>query len=63
MSVDQNQTTVDWEVIGRDVMPRGDLMVHCLGEKCWCRPTYDDGIIVHHSMDRREDYELGRKKQ
>lgn len=52
---------VDWEVIGRDVIPWSDLMAHCLGDACWCRPTYDEGIMIHHSMDRREEYERGRK--
>lgn len=56
------ETTADWEVIGRDVIPRNDLVAHCLGDACWCRPTYDEGIMVHHSMDRREEFERGRKK-
>lgn len=54
--------TVDWEIIGQDVIPRNDLVAHSLGEGCWCRPTYDEGIMVHHSMDRREEFERGRKK-
>jgi hypothetical protein len=63
MADNQTTPTTDWQVVGRDVMPRGDLMAHSLGEACWCHPTYDDGILVHHSMDRREEYEQGRKKQ
>lgn len=43
------------------VLPVNDLRDHALSETCWCRPTDNDGLIVHHSLDRREDYEEGRK--
>lgn len=43
------------------VVPTNDLREHEDSEACWCRPTEDeDGVIVHHSMDRREEYEEGR---
>lgn len=49
------------------VTPIGDLREHSddnLG-RCWCNPRIlDEGdrtIIVHSSMDRREEYEEGRK--
>ena len=46
------------------VYPLADLREHEPdSERCWCEPTYDDGILVHHAMDRRETYEQGRKPQ
>ena len=42
------------------VMPVDDLREHVDSRDCWCRPTYDDGVWVHHSMDLREEYEEGR---
>lgn len=46
------------------VMPIGDYREHESSRKCWCSPTPDDEdprIWIHHSMDRREEYEQGRK--
>lgn len=43
------------------VVPVDDLREHDTTASCWCRPTYDDGVWVHHSMDRREEYEEGRQ--
>lgn len=45
------------------VYPRNDFRPHETdGKPCWCKPTAnDDGVIVHNSMDRREEYEEGRK--
>ncbi len=42
------------------VMPMDDLREHLLTE-CWCKPFEDDGVIVHNSMDQREQFERGRK--
>ena len=42
-------------------MPRDDMRPHQIGPQCWCHPTDDEGVLVHHSLDRREDYEKGRK--
>lgn len=42
------------------VRPLLDLRDHLLDVMCWCVPTYDEGVWVHHSMDRREEYENGR---
>jgi hypothetical protein len=37
---------------------------HITSADCWCKPTeLEDGIFVHHSMDRREEYEEGRELQ
>jgi hypothetical protein len=42
-----------------EVMPVNDFRLHIHGLKCWCRPTDDDCVIVHHAMDGREAYERG----
>lgn len=47
------------------VYPLNDYRDHCVdGGNCWCRPrVLDDGedtIVVHNSMDRREEHEQGR---
>lgn len=41
------------------VYPVNDLKEHVFdGLKCWCRPQEnEEGVIVHNSLDRREDYE------
>jgi hypothetical protein len=44
-----------------EVVPFRDLKPHDSGEGCWCQPTLDDGVIVHHAMDLREQFEEGRK--
>lgn len=43
------------------VIPLDDLKPHAVEHLCWCSPTDDEGILVHHSMDRREEFEEGRK--
>lgn len=44
------------------VFPIGDLRDHDPDNAgCWCRLIWDDGVLVHHAMDRREEYERGRK--
>lgn len=50
----------DWEIVGNHVLPAHDLRQHQLTD-CWCKPTDDDGVIVHNSMDRRELYERGER--
>lgn len=47
------------------VLPIGDLREHSQSYACWCRPTRDEDeprVIIHNSMDRREEYERGRAK-
>lgn len=39
------------------IYPLGDLKEHELQPHCWCRPRREDGLIIHNSLDRREDYE------
>lgn len=46
------------------VYPREDLRAHVLTEGCWCCPVADaqePDVMIHNSMDRREEYEAGRK--
>ena len=42
------------------VWPVGDLREHSIALDCWCHPIDDDGVIVHNSMDGREQFERGR---
>lgn len=44
------------------VLPINDLKEHEESESCWCNPEYDEGVIIHNSMDRREEYETGKRK-
>jgi len=43
------------------VVPLNDYRDHETSHKCWCKPYEDDGLWIHNSMDRREEYEEGRK--
>lgn len=45
------------------VWPLNDLRPHVVDGKgeCWCRPRPDGNIMVHNSMDRREEYERGER--
>lgn len=52
--------TVDETHSHPHVRPVADYRPHTLYVPCWCKPTLDDGVYVHHSMDRREEYEEGR---
>jgi hypothetical protein len=49
-----------WEVRVIDgypnVRPIGDLAAHGASD-CWCMPTLDGHIFIHHSADRREHRE------
>lgn len=48
------------------VTPLGDLRDHQENAECWCRPRRDDdepSVIIHNSMDQREEYERGRPTQ
>ena len=58
---------MSWEAIAlpngqRHVIPLDDLRPHDESPDCWCRPTEDFegvGVMVHHALDRREQYETG----
>lgn len=44
------------------VVPINDLRDHDEnGTGCWCRPTIEDGVVVHNSMDGREKIETGER--
>lgn len=49
---------------GLHVMPLNDLREHELNRSCWCRPTYDeeDNLIIHNSLDCREQFERHERK-
>jgi hypothetical protein len=57
---------MSWDVVDVDgvlhVLPSGDLKRHGHSMDCWCRPTMDDGVVAHNSMDRREEYERGDRR-
>jgi hypothetical protein len=36
------------------VVPVDDLVAHNDAPSCWCMPTLEGGIYVHHSADQRE---------
>lgn len=44
------------------VIPLDDLRPHAEKIDCWCRPTLDGDVLVHHALDRREEYEVGARK-
>jgi hypothetical protein len=61
---------VTWRVVGAGdgdpatVYPLNDFREHDpFTELCWCHPFWDGDVLVHNSMDRREEYENGRKMQ
>ena len=46
------------------IVPVADLREHLSSPQCWCKPVQDDqdpNLWLHNSMDRREEYERGRK--
>lgn len=44
-----------------EVTPLDDFKQHISGIKCWCKPILDETTLVHNAMDKREEYENGRK--
>ena len=72
-------STSDWELLpgewigpgiesGKElhVCPVNDLRPHEVTRQCWCRPKEDAEeslLIVHNSMDGRENYENGKLKR
>jgi hypothetical protein len=53
-----------WRVLSNppEVLPIDDAREHDYGEKCWCQPFDDDGVLVHNSADEREKFERGERK-
>ncbi len=58
---DQPGDHMPWKVVGNHICPVNDLREHLL-KNCWCNPDDDDGLIVHHGLDRRESYERGERQ-
>lgn len=59
---------MNWRLFGAGqgkpatVWPLNDLREHDPdNQACWCRPRWDDGVLVHNAMDRREVIEQGGK--
>lgn len=46
---------------GWHVVPLNDLREHVANGSCWCKPTLDEGVWLHHSMDGREAFETGER--
>lgn len=46
------------------IVPVDDIKEHTLNAECWCTPMLDEefGLVVHNSLDRREEYETGQRK-
>jgi hypothetical protein len=44
------------------VVPLHDLREHEVNGSCWCKPTLDEGVWLHHSMDGREAFETGERQ-
>jgi hypothetical protein len=60
-------TSTKWRVVFAPggmshVIPIDDLRPHEEAVTCWCHPTDDEGVTVHHSLDQRESYEQGRQQ-
>lgn len=54
-----------WTIVNLHVLPVDDLREHVADLNCWCHPTPDaddEDVVVHHSADRREEYERGELK-
>jgi len=54
-----------WDIVageqGLHVVPRADWREHEASPACFCRPTNDEGVWAHNSVDRRELMECGGK--
>lgn len=47
------------------VYPVNDLREHVTdGRPCWCNPEIDEDahVVIHHSLDDREQFETGERK-
>jgi hypothetical protein len=64
---DDDEEEADDEDEGGDeecfhIVPLDDWREHELRLACWCHPVWDEGVVVHHSMDGREAYERGERQ-
>jgi len=67
MSEGIDLSLIGWQAeagpLGRVVWPLNDLRKHVINSaRCWCRPYYDECVLVHNSADGREKYERGERK-
>jgi hypothetical protein len=46
------------------VVPIDDLREHSTDsdKPCWCKPEIEGRLIIHNSMDGREQFETGERK-
>lgn len=47
------------------VVPVADDCEHIISLDCWCQPYVDkeeESVIIHNSLDGREDFEIGIRK-
>lgn len=47
------------------IIPIDDLKEHEHSDQCWCRPARDseeNRVVVHNSLDGREQYETGERQ-
>lgn len=52
-----------WLATAQYVVPIEDLKYHDAGKKsCWCHPILNNGLLIHNSMDKREEYERKKRK-
>jgi hypothetical protein len=40
------------------VIPVRDQKEHSMTDDCWCAPTIELGVVIHHSADKREKMEV-----
>jgi hypothetical protein len=52
----------DCNCAGWHIVPLNDLRKHQENGSCFCKPTLDDGVWLHHSMDGREAFETGERQ-
>lgn len=63
--VGQGWDVVPGNMMLRHVMPTDDIKCHHADSSCWCRPyvdIVDDTVLIHNSLDGREEYESGKKR-
>lgn len=65
ISTEKDGAPTTWPI---HVVPLNDWREHTVDVPCWCHPTLDvdtrfgyDAVFIHHSMDKREEYEQGRQ--
>ncbi len=50
-----NWQMVEKESGERHIVPTDDTMGHWASTGCWCKPTKDEGVWVHHAIDGDEE--------